>query len=498
MSAVIPLIEDEGAALSAERALIGCLFLDAKALDSLDEQLAPEHFEDPRCGALLRYLRLHRDRVVERETGEISLPLLRVELERDEALAEAGGAPYLAQLADEAAAPSLALSLATEVKRAFLGRQIRKHAREIARYPSDREAMSMLTERSEELQNIGSQAGSHETGFSGSALMAFAEQDEPVSLLPGFLDPDPNLHLLHGCAKTGKTTLAWMIALAWASGLPPWPGAPSLPGSRVLILSGEQSVRKCVRVLRRIAETSGIGQDAGWFDRVTVVGRHSKMTGDERALLEMDDKGLLQLRSLLNRSKSHGDPFGLVVADSLTRLKPAGFSTNDNDEMTAVLSPLAAICVETETYGLMIHHDGHNPERQGQAIDGVRGASAIRDVPQALWAVSRVKDEPRQRRVRIAGNELPDADILFEVAGPEEPEGYIQRFQPLSSQALDLEEIFSVGPLNLTEFGRRAFGWAADRAPSGGSKEKAKAVLKTAEEQGLIRKEGKRWKRSET
>ena len=51
MSAVIPLIEDEGAPLSAERALIGCLFLDAKALDALDEQLAPEDFEDPRCGA---------------------------------------------------------------------------------------------------------------------------------------------------------------------------------------------------------------------------------------------------------------------------------------------------------------------------------------------------------------------------------------------------------------------------------------------------------------
>ena len=86
--------------------------------------------------------------------------------------------------------------------------------------------------------------------------------------------------------------------------------------------------------------------------------------------------------------------------------------------MTNVLDPLAAIATTTSTYVLLIHHDGHNTERQGQAIDGVRGASAIRDVPQGLWAVSRISGEPRARRVRIAGNELADLTADFEVSSP--------------------------------------------------------------------------------
>jgi len=247
-------------------------------------------------------------------------------------------------------------------------------------------------------------------------------------------------------------------------------------------------------VLRRIARTAELGSFEEWRGRITIVGRRREMTPSDRAILKLDADGIDIIYQVLKTAEDEGDPFGLIIADSLSRLKPGGASTQDNDDMVGVLDPLAALATELQVYVLLIHHDGHNAERQGQAIDGVRGASAIRDVPQVLLAVSRVKDDPRKRMVRIAGNELPDLTQLFEVATKWEPEGYINRFTPDLEWALDVDSVFEMGPLNLMEFGRRALGWAPDRAPSGGAKQKARVLLEDFENRGVLKKEGSGWR----
>lgn len=332
-------------------------------------------------------------------------------------------------------------------------------------------------------------------GLTGLDLRALADQPDPTSALPGFLDPEPSLHLLHGAAKTGKTTLAWLMALAWGQGLAPWPNAPKLPGSRVLILSAEQGTRKCLRVLRRVTGSAHLGTFEGWVDRLSIVGRHRGMTEADRALLTLDDTGIDTLRATLEDAAERGEPFGLVVADSLSRLKPGGADFNNNDDMLNVLVPLAAVCQDHAAYMLLIHHAGHSAERRGDPINGVRGASAIRDVPQALWAIDRVEGDVRRRLVRVAGNELADGFHDFDVSQHPEPEGHVNRFDPVSSRPLEHLEAFADGPLNLSRFGRTALGWAPDKEPSGAQKKRARSELRTLVERGVVRKRGDVWER---
>lgn len=334
-----------------------------------------------------------------------------------------------------------------------------------------------------------------EIGLSGEALVRLASEPDPVSPLTGFLDPEPSLHLLHGSAKTGKTTLAWLVALAWAQRLSPWPTAPALPGSRVLILSAEQGSRKCLRVLRRLTGSAHLGGFEGWSSRITIVGRHGRMTDADRALLTLDPGGLDLLRAVLEDAAQQGQPFGLVVADSLSRLKPGDAALNDNDDMLRLLSPLAAICQDSGAYTLLIHHAGHAAERRGDPINGVRGASAIRDVPQALWSVDRVEGDPRRRVVRVAGNEVPDGYFDFSVSKHPEPDGHVNRFHLSECRPLEHLEAFGSGPLNLTEFGRAALGWAPDGDPSGAAKKRARAMLQELVNRGVVRRRGSEWER---
>jgi len=332
-----------------------------------------------------------------------------------------------------------------------------------------------------------------EVGLSGDALLKLAQERDPTSPLPGFFDPEPSLHLVHGVAKVGKSTFCWNLSLAWAQGIAPWTGAAELPGSRVLILSAEQGARKAVRVMRRLTGSAGLGTFEDWAPSVQLVGSRRGMTDDERRILCLDDEGLDVLARVLTEARIAGDPIGLVTADSLSRLKPSGAETNSNDDMVALLSPLAAIAQEMSTYVLLVHHGGHAADRRGDPISGVRGASAIRDVPQVLMSVDLVKDDPRQRLVRVAGNEVSTGMHAFTVARDYEPEGNINRFELSEAWAPDLEKAFAVGPLALSEFGRRALGWAPDRAPSGAAKKKARTILEDHVNRGILRRSGSAW-----
>jgi len=494
MSAPAPEIDLDG---EFERRLISCLMIDVPQIERVRGRVAPSDFFDLRSRAVFEILLDKGPELSDPTHPVVDHALLAKALDERGELELVGGISGLVECSGLEAIPSFSVVYAREIKKSAVAREIRRYSRELDRHPEDAEAFSFLTERFEELREltcgIDAQSGSL-VGLTGPSLDALAAEADPESPLPGFLDPEPSLHILHGVAKTGKTTFAWLLGLAWATGRSPWEGAPRLPGSRVLILSGEQGTRKCLRVLRRITQTAELGSFEDWRDRVTIVGRRAEMSPLDRKILRLDEDGIDIIRRVLKAAEEAGHPFGLIIADSLSRLKPAGASTQDNDDMVGVLDPLAALSIEMGVYFLLIHHDGHNADRQGKAIDGVRGASAIRDVPQVLLVIARVSDNPRQRIMRVAGNELPDLTQVFEVATEWEPEGYINRFALDSDWALDVDSVFENGPLSLMEFGRRALGWAPDRAPSGGAKDKAKALLNDFENRGVIRKDGRKWR----
>jgi len=241
-------------------------------------------------------------------------------------------------------------------------------------------------------------------GFTGDRLRAIRTRVTAPSPLPGILDAEPHLHLLQGRQKGGKTTFALSLARAWALGVRPWPGAPSLPGTRVLVLSHEQPVKRLDDVLRRLQEHAKDGAE-GWEDRVVLLGRDQDLPKVGRSLLTLNAESVAEIRAALLAAREAGDPFGLLVLDSLSRLLPPGIPENDNPEMSAWLDALEDLAIEAGIWVVLVHHVGHSdaPGRS-EARSAGRGASSIGAVAQVTFLFERVPEEPNRRRLKIDGN----------------------------------------------------------------------------------------------
>lgn len=109
--------------------------------------------------------------------------------------------------------------------------------------------------------------------ISGSILSELLDRPEPLSPLPGILDPTPSLHLLVGPPKCGKTTFCATLAVAAAAGIRPWPTASGpLPPGRALFISAEQSAHRLFLTLMRIGRTIGV-EPSEWLNHMGVVAR---------------------------------------------------------------------------------------------------------------------------------------------------------------------------------------------------------------------------------
>ncbi len=115
---------------------------------------------------------------------------------------------------------------------------------------------SLATTPLESVEEATSRESSRDWAFTGDRLRALRSREMPPSPLPGVLDPEPHLHNLVGKQKTGKTRLVGWIALNWSCRRSPWPGAPPLPGTRVLWISREQPVTRIDSLFRRLDESS--------------------------------------------------------------------------------------------------------------------------------------------------------------------------------------------------------------------------------------------------
>lgn len=282
--------------------------------------------------------------------------------------------------------------------------------------------------------------------ITGDALLALCDREPPESPLPGVLDVAPTLHVLSGAPKTGKTSFLIHIALAWCQGVAPWPGAPQLPGSRALFLSAEQSAYRVADLAARLTRSTGIGSCEAWKDRFLIAAAADNETADSAGLVSCSGALLRELRvgepgapgglDLLREAlltAANADPIGLVVLDSLSRLKPALVNENDAGDMTAWLDELAALAVDLGVYIVLIHHSGLS--NRSDPTTKARGSSAIGAVAQVNLGFDRVAGDPSKRRLTAAGNMILAGTTVFRVtdAGDER----IDFFRPAEGSLTD-------------------------------------------------------------
>ncbi len=263
---------------------------------------------------------------------------------------------------------------------------------------------------------------------SGEGLEELLKERMPRSPIPGFLDPEPHLHILSGKPKVGKTSFAIWIALAIANRARPWSGSPRLRSRRVLIISNEQPSVRVAQLLNRLhrARRRVIDPETR-FANIVVLGKDLVQAVLGRTLQLDRDVGLPLLRAALRDAQDAGQPFGLVVLDSLSRLKPHGVEENDNDGMTTWLDELESIALEFKAYVLLIHHVGHAGREDARSA--ARGASAIGAVAAGLWSFDTDASNRRCRIVRVAGSFLEDAVHRFRVVGRKGKESHILFFR---------------------------------------------------------------------
>lgn len=284
--------------------------------------------------------------------------------------------------------------------------------------------------------------------INGDRIRELLERPEPPSLLPGVLDPMPVLHLLVGAPKSGKTTFCANLALAFAAGVSPWPGAPALPRGRVVFVSAEQSAERVARMLARVARTSAsIPADLdAWTANLGIIARDPYLTTTGDSMLTLDPTGLDALHHMLAAANELGDPVRLVVLDSLSRLAPPGFDENDNSAVTSYARELASIADRYGVYVLAIHHRGHSRDsHRASPIAAARGASAYGAVAQVVMTLDVDGARPRRRVLRVAGNAVPEGVFHFTVASATSPESYVEHFRPVLALAQEIALVMPVG-----------------------------------------------------
>lgn len=345
----------------------------------------------------------------------------------------------------ETFAPGGALRLATMLRRQRLREQLQHAAIELGKTPNA-DRLERVSQLGADLSNLelGAKPAPlplEQLGFTAARLRAIQDREAPVSPLPGLLDPEPHLHVLVARPKTGKTTLALAIARAWAMGVPPWPSAPALPASRVLVVSREQNATALSSSLRRLSLYSDHGNGDTWNEQITIVARDRDLPAPARPLLTLDDAGLAALRSGLELATTSGAPYGLLILDSLSRLKPPDIEEIDNDGMTRWLDALEDLASSLGIYTLLIHHQGHaEGGHRSDARSAGRGASAIAAVAQATWLLERSPDHPHHRILKVDGNSLLPHELTFEVAPDTAEPGSLFRFRlcdPVADAQID-------------------------------------------------------------
>src|SRR6202795_4756617 len=263
----------------AEQALLGAVLINNAAYGRVAEFLAPEHFGNAVHGRIYAAIGKLLDR------GQIANPItLKNLFDQDGALAEIGGAQYLARLAEAAVTIINAEHYGRTIHDLHLRRELITVGQDVVtdafRHDLDDPAIEQIERAESKLFELAT-AGQAEGGFQpfntaltsaiNLAQAAFKRDGKTVGVATGFVDLDKKLGGLHpsdliilaGRPSMGKTALATNIAFSAAKAWRPAQGAdgrtdlsrPAEDGAVIGFFSLEMSAEQLAT--RILAEESG-------------------------------------------------------------------------------------------------------------------------------------------------------------------------------------------------------------------------------------------------
>jgi replicative DNA helicase len=330
----------------AEQALLGALLISNSAYSRTSEFLLPEHFGNAVHARIYAAI----GKLIER--GQIANPVtLKNLFDQDGALAEAGGAQYLAALAGAAVTIINAEDYGRHIHDLYLRRQLITLGEDIVndafRHDLDDRAAEQIERAEKKLFDLAI-FGQSEGGFRSfetvltstinAAEAAHKRQGRVVGVATGFRDLDDKLGGLHpsdlvilaGRPSMGKTSLATNIAfraaLAYKPAAMPEGRKSAEDGGVVGFFSLEMSAEELAA--RILAEETGISSDrmrrgklnSEEFDRLLQANLYL-----QTLKLFIDDTPALSVSALRTRARRlmRQQGLGLIVVDHIQLMRPS-------------------------------------------------------------------------------------------------------------------------------------------------------------------------------
>ena len=378
----------------AEQALLGAILVNNAAHGRVAEFLAPEHFGNAVHGRIFAAI----GKLIER--GQIANPVtLKNLFDQDGALAEIGGAQYLARLAESAVTIINAEHYGRTIHDLHLRRELITIGQDVVteafRHDLDDPATAQI-ERAEaklfELATTGQAEGGPQpfvralTTAITMAEAAFKRDGKTVGVATSFTDLDKKLGGLHpsdliilaGRPSMGKTALATNIAFNAAKDYKPArhpdgradPNRPAEDGAVVAFFSLEMSAEQLAT--RILAEESGTSSDRIRRGEVRRDDFDKFVAASQRLAavpLYIDDTPALSVSALRTRARrlKRQQGLGLIVVDYLQLMRPSvqnRVMENRVQEISDITRGLKAIAKELEVPVLALSQLSRAPEQR--------------------------------------------------------------------------------------------------------------------------------------
>ncbi|MBE7636997.1 replicative DNA helicase [Sneathiella sp. P13V-1] len=351
--------------LDAERDLLGAILINNEAAAKVNAFLKPEHFFEGVHARIYEAVSILIDR------GEIADPVtLKSYFDRDEALADIGGAQYLARLAASATTIINAENYGRIIYDLALRRELINLGEDIVNTAYDSElteTSSTQIENAERQLFALAETGSHEGGLSPvrnavsqavkSIEEAFQRDGNLVGVTTGLRDMDAKLGGLHnsdllilaGRPSMGKTSLATNICYNAAKA---HKNSDGKEGAAVAFFSLEMSAEQLVG--RILAEATEISSEKLRRGDLTDDEFANRLVPQSAMLAELplfiDDTPAISIAALRTRARrlkrSHG--LGLIVVDYLQLMKGSGRTDSRVQEISEVTQGLKAVAKELD------------------------------------------------------------------------------------------------------------------------------------------------------
>lgn len=419
--------------VEAEQALLGAILIDNAGFDRVSTFLEPDHFHVPVHGRIFEAVRslIARGRVADPIT-------LKTFFEAEKALAEVGGAHYLARLAASAVSLVHTEDYGRLVRDLSARRGLVRIGEEMAESAYDarvEESAAALIEQAEarlyELAETGRGEGGFRplsnvmTGAVAIAEAAYKRDGRLAGIATGLADLDDavgglapsDLVILAGRPSMGKTALATSIALRAASRHRTEPGAAAPPLGAANEESGEDSAMAAPK-----------GGAARPVDGAVVGFFSLEMSGEQLATRILAERAGLRSDEI-RRGQLSNEQFGQLV-EAARALAEAPLFIDDTPALTVPALRARArrlkrahglSLVVVDYLQLMSPSRGHDSRvlEIGEITQGLKAIAKDLDLPVlALSQLSRAVEQREDKRpmlsdLRESGTIEQDSDIVM-------------------------------------------------------------------------------------